>query len=282
VEENAGAALRHLGAIAASIRAQLAIRDDLQCQAETLRLLGLTKCVQLRRGSTTWAWGASRNGNHLPIKMHPKGADCHPFVFKKLRAMNVLAVERAPKVVLIGDSRAGKTTIAHCYTKTHSYIRPTITANSVHCVERVDNHEVQFDLWDTAGQEAYKCLVPVYARAATLALLLFDRTSRATFGSLPGWLSFLKKDVAIDNILVVGNKTDLTPEVGTEEAEEWTARNGAEYIETSAKTGSSIDLLFQLVAKKVHAAAGPGVKTPMETDKIVLEPPPVKKDDCQC
>jgi small GTP-binding protein len=158
--------------------------------------------------------------------------------------------------VLVGDSGGGKTSIAYFYAKSSATIKPTITANSVHCTERIDDQEVHFELWDTAGQESYKCLVPVYARGAVLALVVFDRASHDSFDNLGYWAEFLKRDVAIENFLIVGNKSDLTPAVPSQDAGDWARLMNAEYVETSAKTGANIDLLFQKVARRVIVAEG--------------------------
>jgi small GTP-binding protein len=168
--------------------------------------------------------------------------------------MRTGVVDSYPKVILVGDSGAGKTSIVHAYTHSTSNVKPTITATALRaCCERVGTRDVYFDLWDTAGQENYKCLVPVYARGAVLAILVYDRASMISFTSLTGWVDFLKTNVAIDHLLVVGNKSDLVPEVITADALAWSQEIGADYVEISAKTGSQIDVLFQMVAKKVAA-----------------------------
>jgi small GTP-binding protein len=192
-----------------------------------------------------------------------------------------------PKVVLVGDSGAGKTSIAHAYTKSTASIKPTITATALRaCHEKVGNREVCFDLWDTAGQENYKCLVPVYARGAVLAILVFDRASKLSFTNLAYWVDFLKANVAIDNLLVVGNKCDLPAEVSNDDALAWCHEIGADYIETSAKTGAQIDVLFQTVAKKVVAAemqiADPQARTGPLTQIVVVKDEGEEKTNCAC
>lgn len=39
-----------------------------------------------------------------------------------------------------------------------------------------DNTEVELDIWDTAGQEQYHCLAPVYYRGAQAAVVVYDIT----------------------------------------------------------------------------------------------------------
>jgi small GTP-binding protein len=199
--------------------------------------------------------------------------------------MRLEVPESPPKVVLVGDSGAGKTSIVHHYKKLPANTKTTITGSSSQCTERVGGRAVHFDLWDTAGQENYKCLVPIYAREAVLALIVFDRNSRPSFESLSYWSEFLRNDVALENFIVVGNKSDLTPETTTKEAQQWCQTCGADYIETSAMTGSQITALFQLVAKKVLELTSDTMKMqrrPSDSGVILLNAKPLEKPFCDC
>lgn len=40
-----------------------------------------------------------------------------------------------------------------------------------------EEETVRLNIWDTTGQEKYKCLCPLYFRDADAALLLFDMTN---------------------------------------------------------------------------------------------------------
>jgi small GTP-binding protein len=193
--------------------------------------------------------------------------------------------ESSLKVVLVGDCGVGKTSITRYYTKSPASNKPTVTANSVHCLERVGGCDVRFDLWDTAGQESYKCLVPVYARGEVLALVVFDRSSQDSFRHLSYWSEFLKNGVALDNFIVVGKKSDLAPETTNEEVQQWCEACGADYIETSAKTGSHIDSLFQLVARKVLALTRETMRMqrrPSDSGIILLNAKAPRKTFCPC
>jgi small GTP-binding protein len=81
------------------------------------------------------------------------------------------------KIVLIGPSAAVKTSIIHRYAKGNFYdgiAQPTIgTAFYSHEVE-AGGHHVSLNIWDTAGMERYKSLVPKYAKGAAMAVIVFD------------------------------------------------------------------------------------------------------------
>ena len=66
-------------------------------------------------------------------------------------------------------------------------------------------------LYDTAGQEKFRSLVPMYTRGANIILLVYDVTRGDSFAHIPDWIkgiSNVNKDEVI--FCVVGNTTDLT------------------------------------------------------------------------
>jgi small GTP-binding protein len=64
-------------------------------------------------------------------------------------------------------------------------------------------------MWDTAGQEKYKSIAPIYYRDSQVALCVYDISSRASFDVLKSWVKELTTQGPKDLILaIVGNKTD--------------------------------------------------------------------------
>lgn len=155
------------------------------------------------------------------------------------------------KVILVGDSAVGKTSIVgqYVYGSCSWEHRPTVGIDylSKDCV--VDGVSIRFQIWDTAGQERFHSLIPSYIRNSTVAFLVFDITSRITFESLQKWHQSVSS-VASPGVIVVGNKLDLESErqVDKEEAQRFAAQIGAEYVETSARTAMNVDELFRMAA----------------------------------
>ena len=46
----------------------------------------------------------------------------------------------------------------------------------------------KLQLWDTAGQEKFKSLVPNYIRDAHCAVFVYDISRADTFASIDGWV----------------------------------------------------------------------------------------------
>jgi small GTP-binding protein len=163
------------------------------------------------------------------------------------------------KVVLLGDSRVGKTSLIarQLLGGAPSPENPTV---GCHCCEirvAIDYSEVALQVWDTAGQEMYRSLVPVYLRGARAALLVYDVTDVNSFGSLGHWFDILMDVVpAGASIYVVANKTDLENEtvVVEEQAKQFAAVHGAHFFKVSAITGIGTQALFEAVAKGMSQA----------------------------
>ena len=165
------------------------------------------------------------------------------------------------KVVLIGESGVGKTSIISRYiTNTFkSQLMATsganfVTKNLILEDDKEESQSIKFEIWDTAGQEKYKSMVSSYYRGAHVALIVFDLTSHLSFEALPSWIeNFYKNGPEQKNTILIGNKKDLVEErqVTQEEAELFSQTNNMIYFETSAKEGDNIDYVFNYTAEKL-------------------------------
>ena len=68
----------------------------------------------------------------------------------------------------------------------------------------------KYQIWDTAGQEKYHSLAPMYYRNAAAALLVYDITNSKTFATLKAWVRELR-ELGPEGLTIVlcGNKSDL-------------------------------------------------------------------------
>ena len=76
------------------------------------------------------------------------------------------------KVVLLGESGVGKTSIISRYTtNTFSSILMSTTGASFAAKTMMleeENQSVKFEIWDTAGQERYRALAKVFYKNASV------------------------------------------------------------------------------------------------------------------
>jgi small GTP-binding protein len=159
------------------------------------------------------------------------------------------------KVVLIGDSGVGKTTI---YDRLETGVFNENQSSTIGGAfmrinaPRTDQRTVALGVWDTAGQERYKTIIPVYFERSNFVLLVYDITSRPSFEHIPDWLELCREKVPLTaRFVLVGNKCDLVQAraVPQEDALAYAARIGALFhMETSAKTAEGLDALLQGIA----------------------------------
>ena len=184
------------------------------------------------------------------------------------------------KLVFIGDQSVGKTSIISrfMYDTFDTHYASTIGIDFVSKSVPIDRGTVRLQLWDTAGQERFRSLIPAYIRDSQVAVVVFDITSRASFDSTTTWIADVRAQRGNDVIIVlVGNKTDLVSqrEVSAAEIEQRANEQEIMFIETSAKEGFNIKLLFRRLATALPSMESNGGAAPAEAAPTVnLSAPP--------
>eukprot|EP00080_Pristionchus_pacificus_P015814 PDM75834.1 ADP ribosylation factor [Pristionchus pacificus] len=142
------------------------------------------------------------------------------------------SVSRTVKVILVGESCAGKSAIMQRFMGEdfNEETKTTIGIDFFHkTITTKGGEDVTLQVWDTAGQERFTQLMPSYIRHASIAILRGD---------------FIK-------LVLVGNKSDLDLErkIVPKMVYSFLGEDiEVPYIETSARTGENIDELFDNVA----------------------------------
>ena len=111
----------------------------------------------------------------------------------------------------------------------------------------VNNRNVRIQIWDTAGQEAFRSITRSYYKSSTCAFIVYDITEKKTFYDVTSWLQDCR-DMCYKNILIylIGNKSDLEDkrQVTEEEGRELAEENNLVFFETSALNGNNIEEIF--------------------------------------
>ncbi|ESL08103.1 hypothetical protein TRSC58_04200 [Trypanosoma rangeli SC58] len=159
------------------------------------------------------------------------------------------------KIVLCGPSNAGKTSITKRFiTDAFDECQDTTVGSAFFSKQLYSNahkSSVRVEVWDTAGQEKYRAMAPMYFRHAAGALLVFDETVVKSFDELEAvWLPELlpHMNYSTEFIVVCGNKCDAVLTDGQREsvhhAEEVCRAKGITFLHTSAKKGQNVHEAF--------------------------------------
>ena len=125
----------------------------------------------------------------------------------------------------------GKTSLISrfMYDKFDNSYQATIGIDFLSKTMYLEDRTVRLQLWDTAGQERFRALIPSYIRDSSVAVVVYDVSSRASFLSTTRWIDEVRTERGADVIIVlVGNKTDLAErrEVSVEEGDERARETG--------------------------------------------------------
>ena len=156
------------------------------------------------------------------------------------------------KIIFTGDSGVGKTSIINSIMgqKFSPEYEPSIGVDFFSKTIRYKGRLIKLQIWDSAGQEKFRSLIPNYIRGSSLIFLIFAIDNKESFQHLNEWIDFIL-NVENGNIVIVGNKIDLkdSRQVTKEEAEKFCQEKKYEYFEVSAKERTNIDtLLYTSVA----------------------------------
>ena len=157
---------------------------------------------------------------------------------------NSISVTRH-KVIFIGDANTGKTSIINRIIDNpfNDTYEVSIGIDFMSKNIRFRGQNIKIQIWDSAGQEKYKGLIPSYVRNSSIVFIVYDISSRTSFENVQNWISFVK-NIEKTTMILCGNKTDLNREVETKEGEEVAEREGIKFFECSAKTNENIKYMF--------------------------------------
>jgi small GTP-binding protein len=117
---------------------------------------------------------------------------------------------------------------------------------------------VTLRIWDFAGEERFRVLLPSFAKGADGGIFMFDLTRYSTIKDINDWLAIFEYFVSESEvkipIVMVGGKLDLKDKrsVESEEAIELSkSLNLQGYFECSSKTGANVEDVFDYITRKM-------------------------------
>ncbi|XP_027899469.1 ras and EF-hand domain-containing protein isoform X3 [Xiphophorus couchianus] len=174
-------------------------------------------------------------------RCQPVGREAKP----KAKERAVFAPDRLFKVVLVGNSSVGKTSLLRSFCEGRFHPSTTATVGIDYSVKTLtlDNMQIAMQLWDTAGQERFRSMTKQFFRKADGVVLMYDVTVAESFTAVRPWLLNVQEAAGEGiPILLLGNKMDMTREreVPSKDAEQLAFENKVMFFEVSAYTGKNV------------------------------------------
>lgn len=225
-----------------------------------------------------------RNPSHCAANNHSGDTS----TFEKISSQ--LHYDYKFKVLLLGSSGVGKTCLVERLLNPAyniSYSTATLGIEPLSQTFQYNASSVHMSITDTAGQERFFAIQPMYFRDVHGVFLVYDVMMEQTFEALERWLNIVKQYCTESDVQVVlvGNKTDcfyqgkkIERMISKERALEFASNHGFSYVETSV-LDINLDTVMNMYKKMVEClidavnlnAIKVDVKdTPVRTSKVDL------------
>ncbi|MFX1513103.1 MAG: Rab family GTPase [Promethearchaeota archaeon] len=160
------------------------------------------------------------------------------------------------KVILAGDGGTGKTTLIRRFLTGEFVLDTKQTIGVEFARQTVKISEMEdaiLQIWDFAGEERFRFVLPSYVAGSHGAIVVFDKTRLPTLYGLPEWLKIIRQSSEEIPVILVASKADLQSESPDYTFIErlridWNIRD---YLETSSKSGENVEQAFSRLAERI-------------------------------
>ena len=108
------------------------------------------------------------------------------------------------KVILVGEAGVGKTCIIVRFINNEYYDGAPSTTGANYASKVLEfkeyNKSLQYEIWDTAGEERYRGLAKIFYKDAAIAILVYDITNRKSFEEIKNYWHEQIKESSSKNI----------------------------------------------------------------------------------
>ncbi|CAL6023036.1 Rab1a [Hexamita inflata] len=188
----------------------------------------------------------------------------------------MLQVEHELKIVVLGEASVGKTSILHRYVTGNEYQCPVSTINASFFKKKltINSKHLNIQLWDTAGQEKFNAITPMYYRNADIILIVFAVDCPKSFERAVNQVNEVRSKLNKPFIVLIGNKSDQV-NVVQNVAEEFARDSGYGIYYLSAANGDRVEEVFGKIIEQAYCINGNN-----NQNKLVVESEKAKKKCC--
>ncbi len=165
------------------------------------------------------------------------------------------------KICIFGDGGVGKTTLLNRFVSGLFSESTIMTIGVDFKVKKFEKEgkQISLQIWDFAGEDRFRFLLPAYVKGASGAIFMFDITRFTSLDNLESWSEII--DECTDEgkkplpIVLVGGKLDMNDSRVIESIYGNELSKNSElfikYIECSSKTGENVELIFNTLTEEM-------------------------------
>ena len=166
------------------------------------------------------------------------------------------------KIIVIGNGQVGKSTLTvkfvkNIFTTQYKQTLGVDFLNIKKYIKKIDQ-EIDFYIWDTAGQDTYNAITRRYYRGADACLIVFSINDRNSFNQVKSWQQKMLQECGNIPAALVMSKIDLKDDikVDNKEAEQLANELKMKLFKVSSKEGIQVDECFEYLAIKHYNSNG--------------------------
>ncbi len=203
----------------------------------------------------------------------------------KKKGKRVQEIDNSPvfRIITLGDSGVGKTSIINRYVKNIFNDNNPSTVGVSFAIKElyINKQKIRLKLIDTCGQERYKALTNAYLKNTDACFFIFALNDRDSFDNIKMWMDLFYQNHKINEIpsILIGNKSDLESDIEDNIINEFAQNTNIEFIKTSAKEKININEVMEKLAKILYKKSNFSDKQNIN-NIMISEKNPKKKKKC--
>lgn len=147
------------------------------------------------------------------------------------------------KIAIIGDICVGKSTLVLKW-KTGEYknnTEATVAASYITKDLIVDGQQIKCRVWDTAGTEKYRSLIPIYLRDCDIVIICFTELD---LDKIQDYVNIAKDHTRNAAFYLAMTKSDIKNKLDISHIKKYAEDNEYGFFKTSSLTGEGVEELF--------------------------------------